>query len=62
MKNQKISVVALLLGVSLAEVAELQQKSEEGLLNEEQVLLELENLAAQKEVAQLEEDIAIMDK
>ena len=62
MKNQKISVVALLLGVSLAEVAELQQKSEEGVLNEEQVLLELENLAAQKEVAQLEEDIAIMDK
>jgi ribosomal protein L11 len=62
MKNQKISVVALLLGASLAEVAELQQKQDDGLLDEEQILLELEHIAGQKELAELEEDIDIMDK
>jgi len=62
MKNQKISVVALLLGASLAEVSELQQKQDDGLLDEEQILLELEHITGQKELAELEEDIDIMDK
>jgi hypothetical protein len=42
--------VALLLGVSLAEVAELQEKTEEGLLNEEEALMEIEHIAANKDL------------
>ena len=62
MKNQKITAVALLLGVTLAEIADIQQKTEEGLLNEEEALMELEHIAAHKDLSQLEEEIDLADK
>jgi len=40
--------VALLLGANLGEVAELQAKQEDEVLNDEQMLMELESLAAEK--------------
>ena len=55
MRNQKITAVALLMGVSLAEVAELQEKTEEGLLNEEEALMEVAIDAGAEDVLQNED-------
>jgi len=43
MKNNKITVLALFMGFSKAEVQKLQEMTEEGLLTEQEALIKIES-------------------